>query len=676
MGDVIRRATTEELLAHAGWLHGLACQLAGDGSLAEDAVQETWLTALRGRRPRAGSERPWLARVLRNSLLQGWRKDRSRTDREQAHGREQPSVAPGPDNVVARARGQESLVQAVLDLEEPFRSTVLRRYFDGISSVEMARELGVAPSTVRTRLQRALEILKGRLDLDNRPGLLALAGLPLVPDATGTPAVASITTAPTTWPITGPPLAGTPALAGTTALAATTLTMNAGTKALIGAAALLGLVAVGTKTLTQPAARTVEPDLSLSRSSLELPDAPTALQDDDGGREEVRAVIEESPESPAASAPAEPDIPTTPLPPGELHVLVLVNGVPAQEGRVHVYHGNINGLSTKFREDSDSSRRAAIGADGWARFSGLPSRTMYVGAEVEAGFTQHRRILLLAKEGQRLVIRLGKGRIRGRVFDEYGAPVVGARVTVVGGPDDNRGIGWTDVQGRYEVRGVLAGEFQATALHHGGWQRLGSGETHRVLLQEDELKTVDFGRERALPRLSGAIRNAAGGIVPTVGWAKSHGVLIFENVRTGTVHRILTGDDGTFDVGLPPGNYEVSIDLPSADKTRAVEARLEMPDRNITWDLQIPGAILRGTLHRLGSPIDGDDHSQTVSLYAAGGNGGPTYSDLIDGEGAFVHSGVAPGTYRVLTFPHEVPSGIEVTILEGDTERVLDLYVE
>ena len=150
----------EELLAEARWLEGLARALVCEREEARELVQEVWLRTLEQpprdvRRPRA-----WLGRVLRNVLGSRRRSESARASRERARERE---LAHGADDVVERAEGQRLLVEAVLSLDEPLRRTVLLRFFDGLSSAEIARRLGVPDSTVRTRLAQALELLRARL---------------------------------------------------------------------------------------------------------------------------------------------------------------------------------------------------------------------------------------------------------------------------------------------------------------------------------------------------------------------------------------------------------------------------------------------------------------------------------------------------------------------------------
>src|SRR5262245_30258085 len=150
----------EVLLANAGWVRALARELVGAGG-ADDLVQETWLVALR----RPGNERnlaAWLAGVVRHLARRGRRGDVNRARRELERP---PSVeAPPTDELVATAELQQRLIAAVLGLEEPYRSTVLLRYFRGLSLEETARAAGVPLATVRTRLARALARLRETLD--------------------------------------------------------------------------------------------------------------------------------------------------------------------------------------------------------------------------------------------------------------------------------------------------------------------------------------------------------------------------------------------------------------------------------------------------------------------------------------------------------------------------------
>jgi RNA polymerase sigma factor (sigma-70 family) len=159
------KASVEELLAHAGWLRDLALQLARDPAAADDAVQETWIAALRRAPEARESVRPWLARVLRNALRMRARGDGRRSAREQVAGLAADDV-PTPEVLLARAETQRLLANLVLRLDEPYRSTVLLHYCEGVSLAEIARASGIAASTARWRLKTALDQLRSWLDAE------------------------------------------------------------------------------------------------------------------------------------------------------------------------------------------------------------------------------------------------------------------------------------------------------------------------------------------------------------------------------------------------------------------------------------------------------------------------------------------------------------------------------
>jgi RNA polymerase sigma-70 factor (ECF subfamily) len=181
-----------ELLDDAGWIRSLAASLIGDGAQADDLVQDTWLAALR-RPPRAAGEaRPWLARVVRN-LARNARRERVRREAREELAHEERAL-PSPDALAQQAEAQRLLAEAVTRLAEPLRDAIVLRYFQGLDSGAAAARLGVPASTLRTRLQRALEELRADLDRRAKGGRegwgLLLA--PLVHRASGAPSHAPL----------------------------------------------------------------------------------------------------------------------------------------------------------------------------------------------------------------------------------------------------------------------------------------------------------------------------------------------------------------------------------------------------------------------------------------------------------------------------------------------------
>lgn len=169
----------DELLNDSRWIHRIARSLLTDPSSADDLVQDAWVAALaqeEAKRDEEGSTRSWLSRVVRNLADKRWRTEARRRDRETSCARAE-AIASTAD-LVARAEMQRLVVEAVLALPEPYRTTILRAHIEGLSSVEIARTSGVSDNTVRWRIQRGLSIL--RFELERRRGRDWLSGCALL----------------------------------------------------------------------------------------------------------------------------------------------------------------------------------------------------------------------------------------------------------------------------------------------------------------------------------------------------------------------------------------------------------------------------------------------------------------------------------------------------------------
>ena len=149
-----------ELLAQRAWMQRLAAALAG--AEGEDVVQETWLRLLTRPMPVLERPRAWLASALRNAARSRARGEERRRRREERAPI--PENEPSTDELAARAELEQLAVRAVLELAEPYREALLLCYLRGLEPVEIARRLGVPPSTVRNRIARGLEQVRARPD--------------------------------------------------------------------------------------------------------------------------------------------------------------------------------------------------------------------------------------------------------------------------------------------------------------------------------------------------------------------------------------------------------------------------------------------------------------------------------------------------------------------------------
>jgi len=179
-------ASPEELLAHQGFLRGLVRTLVLDHEEAEDYLQETWAYALK-KPPRAGPGlKAWLATVARNFIRQDRRSRGRRATRQAAVAVPEKTT----ENAVERERARRRIVDAVFDLGEPYRTAVILRYLEDLPPREIARRTNAPVETVRTRLKRALAMLRTRFDEDHGGDRRAwcMALVPLVTNAKKTTA--------------------------------------------------------------------------------------------------------------------------------------------------------------------------------------------------------------------------------------------------------------------------------------------------------------------------------------------------------------------------------------------------------------------------------------------------------------------------------------------------------
>jgi RNA polymerase sigma-70 factor (ECF subfamily) len=180
------------LQRHGTSLRRLAHELVHDRAAAEDAVQETWLRALRRppqREPQVGG---WLATVLRHVVGRSLRGERRRGRRERDAARSEI----GSDHVEVLARSEivQRLLTAVRELDAPYRETIWQRYFEERPPREIAARDGVPLATVKSRLQRGLQQLRERLgdegETDWRAAMTAAFGFGEGAAAAGTAVVA------------------------------------------------------------------------------------------------------------------------------------------------------------------------------------------------------------------------------------------------------------------------------------------------------------------------------------------------------------------------------------------------------------------------------------------------------------------------------------------------------
>jgi RNA polymerase sigma-70 factor (ECF subfamily) len=137
---------------------------------AEDAAQETFLKLYRNRGwQHLDNERAFLARVVwRIAVDKRPRASRSisrsfDSSTEFSHAFDSPSPRPGPEQTMLVAN-QQAMIHSMIDtLPEELRLPLVLSAFDELTSREVGGILGIPEGTVRTRLQRARQLLKQKL---------------------------------------------------------------------------------------------------------------------------------------------------------------------------------------------------------------------------------------------------------------------------------------------------------------------------------------------------------------------------------------------------------------------------------------------------------------------------------------------------------------------------------
>ncbi|HEX5053293.1 MAG TPA: sigma-70 family RNA polymerase sigma factor [Planctomycetota bacterium] len=165
-----------QLQAEGSALRRLARSLLFAGADADDLVQDTFFASLMSGRGDA-VDRPWLSGTLRNLALLRRRTSARRAARERVAAAKATPTSADPMAIAVQSEAMREVAAAVHDLEEPFRTVIVLRFWRGLLPEAIARELGVPRNTVRSRLQRGLDKLRARLDReygDRRGWILAL----------------------------------------------------------------------------------------------------------------------------------------------------------------------------------------------------------------------------------------------------------------------------------------------------------------------------------------------------------------------------------------------------------------------------------------------------------------------------------------------------------------------
>ncbi|MDJ1181514.1 sigma-70 family RNA polymerase sigma factor [Roseofilum sp. BLCC_M91] len=149
--------------------------LAPDWQDRADLGQEVWIRVYRNvkRLKDPAKFRGWLSRITTNLFYDELRKrkrvrppislDAPRRFDDEEISWELPADEPGPEESLTTTEFYEKLKQAIADLPETFRTTIILREIEGMAYEEIADITGVSLGTVKSRIARARQRLQVQL---------------------------------------------------------------------------------------------------------------------------------------------------------------------------------------------------------------------------------------------------------------------------------------------------------------------------------------------------------------------------------------------------------------------------------------------------------------------------------------------------------------------------------
>ena len=168
VGEGDARALEVIFTRHGSAAFSLAYRMCGRRALAEDVVQEAFLSMWRGRgryEPGRGSVRSWTLAAVRHRAIDSFRHEAAMTGRDVVDDDAAAAVAARErtDDEVERREDVRHVREALTSLPSEQRRVIELAYFGGFTHTEIARMLDLPTGTVKGRMR--LGLTKMRLAL-------------------------------------------------------------------------------------------------------------------------------------------------------------------------------------------------------------------------------------------------------------------------------------------------------------------------------------------------------------------------------------------------------------------------------------------------------------------------------------------------------------------------------
>lgn len=667
----------DQLLAQREWVRRVARAMVRDENDADDLEQGMWLSALQHPPRSERSLRGWLFTALRRDWANARHSEDCRSRREETTARSE--AIPSAEELIAKADAHKRVVDAVMALEEPYRSTILYRFFEDLPPSVIAERQGIPVETVRTRVRRALAQLRERFDAESGGDRSAWT-LGLVPLMHGRDLAARFGTS------TAAKVAGGVAMKAKTTkltLAALLLLLGGvgGWMIADGAAARVRstpevATASGRGAVSADASAVASDEDVAATPTVERPSSPATAarttgavpnppEKAGGAKLSAAPAVAVATATPPAPPVIGPDFPDGPPGPGEVvgrvslepgrkpvgGALVSLDGVRGERsvvtGRNGVYRIAVGGGEATLRASLDGHAPREIRVKVPATGSGVG------GADFVFG------------DG---------GTIEGQVAGRDGA-VADAEISINAGRGGfAQATTRTDGDGRYRIEDVPAGGLAWVGLRVGGVLR-----TRYANVVARTVTRLDFDLGKHVPQasLAGLVTDRGFplmGIVVRVEPAAPRWTMLDAVVADCT-----TKDTGAYSIeGLPAGQFTVAIEryVDGRGQTSVVKTLTLSPGDN-RLDITLGEGDFAGEVSgRVVSKVDGSPVDRTVRVYALeerapGAWVARSPSAFATGSsvqnGAYRFRGLPPGRYRLDVGPD---AAVDFDLAYGETKKV------
>ena len=153
-------------------LFGVSVRILGQGQLAEDALQEAYVSIwknARSYRSEVGGQTiqamTWLIAITRNKALDAYRARARRRENDVPEAvrdadRHEDSTRLGADQLLEQAMQKLHIDACMSELDGSHRQSLALAYYQGLSHSEVATQMGAPLGSVKAWIRRGLEKLK------------------------------------------------------------------------------------------------------------------------------------------------------------------------------------------------------------------------------------------------------------------------------------------------------------------------------------------------------------------------------------------------------------------------------------------------------------------------------------------------------------------------------------